>query len=59
MSAWASGGGRVAGPRAGAHAAVGTLKGRVCFHATDDNGHLEYEAQVSMSQSRVFFHKAN
>ncbi len=58
MSAWAPGGGRVAGGP-GAHAAVGTLKGNVSFYAADDNGRLEYEAQVSASQSRFFFHKAS
>lgn len=50
---WAPGGGRVAGGPGG------TLKGKVRFYAADDNGRLEYEAQVSASQSGVFFHRAN
>ncbi len=36
-AAWAPGGCRVA---------VGTLKGKVRFYAADDNGRLEYEAQI-------------
>ncbi len=31
---------------AGCRVAVGTLKGKVRFYAADDNGRLEYEAQI-------------
>jgi len=58
MSAWAPGGGR-RGRGPGPPPPPPTLKGNVSFYAADDNGRLEYEAQVSASQSRFFFHKAS